>query len=427
MSFSQIPFRCPRSLLALLALAILCLLPVLPAAATTYYVRTDGGSSSQCTGKADAAYPGSGTGKACAWSNPSYALPPDDKPRIAGGDTLIIGSGSYKIGYGAPGSDTGRCGSSWRYDCYLATIPSGPSASSKTRILGKGYNSGCTAPPSLWGTERVSQILSLEGTSNVEVGCLEITDHSDCVEFHSDNAAECERDKTPYGDWASVGIQASASRNAWLHDLNIHGLANRGIMAGGLTDWTVERVKIVANGWAGWDGDIGKNSSNSGQIVLRDVAIAWNGCGEHWKTGEPWACWAQTGGGYGDGLGTAKTGGNWLIENSAFDHNTSDGLDLLYADGTGTITVRRTYAGGNAGNQLKTNGPTTIENSIIVGNCAYFNGKYDMQDSDQCRALGNAVSIGLEPGPGQDVSIRHNSITGLGDCLIISGGGNSST
>ena len=40
-------------------------------------------------------------------------------------------------------------------------------------------------------------------------------------------------------------------------------------------------------------------------------------------------CWAQQTGGYGDGLGTTSTGGQWLIEDSFFHHNTSDGLDLL--------------------------------------------------------------------------------------------------
>src|SRR5690606_7214661 len=68
-------------------------------AATTYHVRTDGGTAAQCTGKADAAYSGSGTNQACAWKHPYYALPPNDTARIAGGDTLMIGSGSYMIGW----------------------------------------------------------------------------------------------------------------------------------------------------------------------------------------------------------------------------------------------------------------------------------------------------------------------------------------
>ncbi|MBB1062195.1 right-handed parallel beta-helix repeat-containing protein, partial [Marilutibacter spongiae] len=240
------------------------------------------------------------------------------------------------------------------------------------------------------------------------------------------SAARCKRDSAPYGKWASSGITASNSRNVHLHDLDIHGLANRGIVAGGLTDWTVENVKIVANGWAGWDGDIGSASSNSGNIVLRGVEIAWNGCGEKLDR-SPWACWAQTAGGYGDGLGTAKTGGHWLIEDAYIHHNTSDGLDLLYMDGgsNSSVTVRRTHAVGNAGNQIKTLGRATIENSVVVGNCAYFDGRDSMKSDDQCRALGNAISIGLSSG--QPVVLRHNTITGQGDCLILSEGGSSSS
>ena len=76
-------------------------------AATTYHVRTDGGDASQCTGRADAAYPGSGTGQACAWKHPFFALTPGGSKRIVGGDTVVIGSGTYLIGAGAPGAAPG--------------------------------------------------------------------------------------------------------------------------------------------------------------------------------------------------------------------------------------------------------------------------------------------------------------------------------
>jgi hypothetical protein len=48
-----------------------------------------------------------------------------------------------------------------------------------------------------------------------------------------------------------------------------------------------------------------------------------------------------------------------------------------------------------------------------------------MKSDDQCRALGNAISIGITAG--QPVTIRHNTITGQGDCLILSEGGSSSS
>ena len=44
------------------------------ASGTTYYIRTDGGTAAQCTGTADAPYPGSGTNQLCAWSHPFWAL-----------------------------------------------------------------------------------------------------------------------------------------------------------------------------------------------------------------------------------------------------------------------------------------------------------------------------------------------------------------
>ena len=167
-------------------------------------------------------------------------------------------------------------------------------------------------------------MLNLDGSSNVEVGNLEITDDSDCVFRHSQADAAC-TDAMP---WARVGLYARASSNVWLHDLDIHGLAARGINAGGLRNWTIERIKLNRNGSAGWDGNVGDGGSNAGRMIIRDIEIAWNGCGERAATGEPWACWAQATGGYGDGLGTTDTGGQWLVED-AYIPQTYDGIDLV--------------------------------------------------------------------------------------------------
>ncbi|MBL7063985.1 MAG: hypothetical protein ISS49_07215 [Anaerolineae bacterium] len=164
---------------------------------SAYYVRTDGGSPDQCTGQTDAAYPGSGSGQDCAWDHPFRALPPDGTPRIAAGDTLIIASGSYTMGLGAPGA--GNCDSAYPWDCHVPPIPSGPDPGHPTRILGAGWDSGCANPPELWGTERSWYILNLTDSSNVEIACLEITDHSACVEFHADPTLACERETYPYG------------------------------------------------------------------------------------------------------------------------------------------------------------------------------------------------------------------------------------
>jgi hypothetical protein len=388
------------------------------AEAAIYHVRTDGGSASQCTGLADAAYPGSGSNQACAWNHPFVALPPGKAARIAGGDTLIVGPGDYMMGIGAPESD--RCSSSYAYDCHLPPIPSGPSPSQPTRILGKGHDSGCAAPPQLWGTERAYTVLNLRGSNNVHVGCFEITDRAACIMGHGAGMS-CPSS----GQWARTGIIARDSSNVLLRDLNVHGLAYAGVQAGRLSNWTTERLTLRANGWVGWDGDIGAfNSSNSGNMIFREANISWNGCTENHPSTNIVGCWAQAKGGYGDGIGTHQTGGHWLFEDSIINHNTSDGLDLLYMADGGSITIRRSWFEGNAGQQVKTKGNARIENSVIVGNCAYFSGRFPAMDGDHCRALGSAVSVGLFSS--SRVDIINNTISSQGDCLVVSGGGDSS-
>jgi hypothetical protein len=395
-------------------------LPGSAAAPTTYYIRPDGGSPEQCTGRADAAYPGSGTSQPCAWDHPFRALQPSGEPdqpgtvRIAGGDTLIIAPGSYSIGLEALGAE--RCQAEYPWDCHMPPVPSGPNPTQPTRILGQGWDAGCPSPPELWGTERAAYVLNLTGANNVEIACLEITDHADCVEDHTGGLA-CERDSYPYGDWAPTGLYAEDSTNVRLQHVNIHGMAHTGVWAGQLTDWTVEDVRIVGNGWVGWDGDIDGEDANAGTLTFRRWTVAWNGCGETYPDEEPAGCWSQSAGGYGDGVGTGATGGDWIIEDSAFLHNTSDGLDLLYHTLGGSITIRRTIAEGNAGDQIKTSGPTRIENGLVVSNCGFFSGQPFTYDVDACRAGGSAFAVTLHPG--DQAAVVNATVTGEGDCLII--------
>lgn len=377
----------------------------------TYYVRPDGGDASQCTGLADAAYTGAGNGQPCAWDHPFRALPPGGAPRIAGGDTLFIGPGSYRMGYAAPGAD--NCDADAAFDCHMPPIPSGPDAAHPTRILGDRQH-----PPELWGAERPWFILNLTGASNVEVGYLEITDHAGCVEFHSGGLA-CQRDAAPYGDWAAVGLYAEDAANVHLHHLDIHGLANAGVRAGRLRDWTVEDVRILGNGWVGWDGDIEGADANAGTLLFRRWTVAWNGCGETYPGGQPTGCWAQTAGGYGDGVGTGATGGDWIIQDATIAHNTSDGLDLLYHSLGGSVILERVRAEGNAGNQIKVTGALTMTNSVLVGNCGFFDGQPFTYNVDPCRALGN--TLGVFYMGGERVSLINNTFYGQGDGLVMAG------
>ena len=399
--------------------------PTLPSSTTgaTYYIRPDGGSADQCNGLADAPYPGKGDNQTCAWNHPFQALPPDGTPRIAGGDTLIIGAGSYRMGYGASGAEA--CDNEGSYDCLMAPIPSGPDVTHPTLILGAGWDAGCQSPPELWGTGRPWSVVNLTDASNVEVACLEITDHSSCIEDHlqpgGGSPYTCQRDTPPYGDWAAAGLYAEDSAHVHLKDLNIHGLANTGVLAGRISDWTVENVRIAGNGLSGWNADLvgdGSNSENHGTLIFRHWVVEWNGCGETYPDQQHLGCWGQEAGGYGDGVGTGTTGGHWIIEDSAFRHNTSDGLDLLYTRLPGAvIEIRRTIAEGNAGNQIKTTGTVSIENSILVSNCGFFEGMPYWNSDDNCRAGGDALVFALNPGDRS--SLVNSTLTGEGGCLMI--------
>ena len=404
------------------------------ASAATYYVRSDGGTDAQCNGTANTAY-SAAVAPACAWSSPNYALPlgktNGTAQRIKASDTLSIGPGTYNVGLGAPTSN--GCFANASYDCFSKPIPSGTTAI-RTRIIGLDANGTCSAPPKLVGVGAdLYAVLNLEASSNVEINCLEITDASQCIKAHNHfGTARGETARCGTTDnYAQYGIVSRNSSNVLLTNLNIHGLAVNGIRAGALTNWTMTGVKIIANGWAGWDGDIAPGdqiaSSNSGTITFRNSEIAWNGCGERLDAARTkFGCWAQENGGYGDGLGTGRTGGNWLFEDVSIHHNTSDGLDLLYMNGTGTVTVRRMRSQGNAGNQIKVAGTSLIENSVAISNCSFFATfpTSNLSGGENCRAMGNALSVNLIDN--SVATVRHNTVTGEGDCQLITVGGNTS-
>lgn len=419
-----------------ISLKILCALTIVVLAginsqvqAATYYVRTDGGTATECTGTTDAPYSGSGTNQACAFEHPFWALSVANAPnKMVGGDTLIIGPGEYMMGFGAP--NTPSCSNYYPWDCYMRSVPSG-TAANPSRILGKGWDTGCSTKPQLWGTERTANILNLMGSSNVQIQCLDITDHSSCIDYGPDPATVCNRNSYPFGQWAMSGIVASDSQNVLLKNLNIHGLRS-GIFAGRLTDWTIEKTNLTANSFVGWDGDIGATtSSNSGTITFKNSMITYSGCGETYPGLAPHHCYSQDQGGYGDGLGTHDTGGDWVFDHVDISYNVSDGVDLLYHNGNGSITISHSRFEGNAGNQVKVATDTVIDNSKLIGTCAFFSGKSFTSTTGQggssvafnhCRAAGSTLAAQFEAG--MQVAIYNSTITSNGDVVVLSSGSN---
>ena len=390
---------------------------------TTWYVRPDGGSASQCNGKADAAYPGSGAAQACAFSSPHYLWGNDvsgetAKWKIAGGDTVIIKNGSYRIGYKGPnsGDSWGQCPGD-PYDCGMPAIPSG-TAIQHTRILGENYAS-CTSKPELHGGYGLFEIISLEGSSNIDVQCLEITDHASCGRSGTGNGCSS---SFPLSDYATHGIKTSATTtNLNLTDLDIHGLANDGIfgpVGGGIT---ATRVRIAGNVSSGWNFDDGNGTKSTGIIKMSFVTVEWNGCAETYPPTNPASydhCYDDNSGGYGDGVGTPDTGGIFIVDHSTFRYNTQDGLDLLHVDNAGAvITITNSIAYGNMGNQFKQGATTAaFQNNVVIGNCQRMKSAfapnpaaYNANLSDFCRANGDAVVIGTNDNA--HAVIQNNSVT----------------
>ncbi|MES2403279.1 MAG: hypothetical protein V4567_02955 [Pseudomonadota bacterium] len=432
------PSRFTRCLLVFAAFAGL-LLAATPAMATTWYVRTDGGTSSQCTGTTDAAYSGSGSKQACAFNHPFWALQPGQRASnftpstvMKPGDTLVIDSGSYMMGYGAPNANNNMCYQPATWGCVIASIPSGIDATHPTTITG----ANCSAPPELWGTQRVYEIFDIEQVHDVAIKCLELTDHSMCIASYqpttnTGGVTACNGSNYPYGTWAANGIYAADVTNLTLQNLNIHGFADYGINAGRLSGNTLlDGVTLRANGWGGWNGDLGgnnHNSTDSGTLTVQNSTVAWNGCAEAYPATTIVGCWGQNEGGYGDGWGSAWTGGNWIFTNDSFIANAQDGLDMLYANGTGSVTMDRIYAWENAGNGIKASGTATLTNSVVDGYCNNWAGFPIYGDGSSgvagtmCRADGTAVVMEFN-GANQTVTLAYNTITGDGDTLFVGGG-----
>lgn len=400
-------------------LALIILLTTTKCFAADFYLRDDGGTFPQCSGKVDA--PAVSGSTACALNSPFFLVAAGQK----GGDTIFV-DGVFMIGFGAPGATGSGCNTAWPYDCVLPSIPSGPNALMPTRILGKGWNAGCPNPPEFWGTERAQYVLGLFGSNNVEIQCLDITDHSACTWYAGgDPNTRCKRDKYPYGPQADYGIKATDSSNVYINYVSIHGLHIGGIQAGRIKDWTIENSKIRSNSLVGFDGDVLGNDENKGTIKFKNTEIKFNGCGETFPTKQPYNCLGQTAGGYGDGLGVGfNTSARWIFDHVDVSNNTSDGIDLLYGDGSGYVEVKNSTLAGNAGNQLKTQQPTLVENTTLKGNCDYFTteNKYINYAVDDCRAGGNTLAFAFNPGTKMEV--KNSTITGNGDVLIQTSGNN---
>jgi hypothetical protein len=399
-------------------------------AAHTWFIRPDGGDRKQCTGKADAAYRGKGAKQQCSYKHPYYLFTDDgyNSARwvVEGGDMVIIRGGPYRMGYKGPNPKDGwgSCPGD-PFGCSMPPIPSG-TTEAPTRLLGENYRS-CNQKTELYGGFGLGTIINLNGSKNVDVECLELTDHSQCTRFGGGHpVSEGCNSSYPLSDYAQRGIVTNAeTAGVVLKNLDIHGLTSQGIIGAIGGDVTADHVRIAFNGGAGWDFDDGRGTKSApGAIVHASyLTVEWNGCNEEYPithAAPAFSCFDQDSGGYGDGVGTPDTQLNFTCDHCTFRYNTQDGLDLLHVSGS-LISVTNSSSYGNMGQQWKMGPMQSIvfQNNLTVHNCrrmsAAMSGApegYHRYLSLFCRAAGDGIAF-LVKDAGTYV-FQNNSFAGYG-------------
>ncbi len=445
-------------LLGLCASLLLLLAP--PMSATTWYVRPDGGTrhssnvpTGQCDGLGDAAYPGTGVNQHCAfndvrllWQDGSYAYAPPASTFPAagwvgqGGDTYILrgsiaaGTAPYRVGWNSNdgnGCDpafhsklgTDACYRGWRGNPYSGppTPPAG-TAAAHTRILGENWQS-CHAQ-----SQRTPIIAGFGvgsafnfSSSYIDFQCFDISDKSQC------------RDSCTGQDTGKEGIGLSTrADHLTLTDVRVHGMQVFGMLGPSGDGSAFSYLSLIGNGGGGWNADAGDGTTGTGSLLVQHYEIKWNGCAEQYPIRDPLpytACADQNSGGYGDGFGTAtvpsKPGWQAHFDQGEVAYNTQDGLDALHLIGNGSsITVTRTLAYGNMGQQIKVGGAAgQAVNNLIVGNCRAMSRPiagtpkdFNAHLSDFCRAGDQAVVLTV--GRGSLTRFEHNTVYAAGTIAV---------
>jgi hypothetical protein len=358
---------------------------------TTWYVRPNGGTpytnstdtpSGQCDGKHDADYPGSGVNQPCAVGNLRYLWSTEVGYRslqwmITGGDTVIVrqNPNGYNLGMDVPASQgwvPGNCAGN-QFGCYMPTIPSG-TAARHTRILGENYAS-CHADSAK--TKLIVSYASYTGinvvdSQFVDVGCFEITDKAACTN-NGAYSNTCDGNSNA----GANGIEETAlTASVNYTDLYIHGLMSVGINGAAGVGVVADHVRIAGMPSAGINMDDDPwgtgNISVAGGFTLTNSITEFTGCVEEYPIAHNYPyieCRDQNTGGYGDGLGTASTTGDWLFDHDIWRYNFQDGLDLLHS-GMHSLTVTNSQSYGNDGQAYKIG---SGENVIFRNNLAEVN------------------------------------------------------
>ncbi len=445
---------------------------------TTWYIRLDGGTNTQCTGTTNAPYPGSGSGMPCAFNHPYQMLNYSGQwTKFAGGDTIQFadpatnttpyymgekngGLGtdwSAQVGGICPGPNSGHAAGA---SCILPPPPSG-TALNPTRIIGQNAGSchtsqhtGLVNPTILSGIAGAFAVLDVQGTDYVQLSCIEITQPDNCTQSGQGSGGGC-ADMANFVAVAGIvfeyGNTAQGPSNLTMQDIATDGIAGYGILGSHVnttsTDvLTASDIYIIGNGGAGWNSDGGgciATCESVGTMNLSYLDVEGNGClllkpfdvsqGLTGGTNAFNYCFGQNDGGYGDGFVIIAAGNVTVnVTHSKFKYNTQDGFDGLHISDDVTtspiINISDSWSEGNGGQTFKlgTGGASTAINNVSISNCHVLTqsatfpnnptGWITLDVGDSCRAAGNQWAFQMKNG--SSLTLENNTNVGYGTTMF---------
>ncbi|MBB5342496.1 Ig domain-containing protein [Tunturibacter empetritectus] len=438
---------------------------------TTWYIRPDGGNNTQCTGKKNAAYPGSGSGQACAFNHPYQMLNSSGSwASFAGGDTIQFvntsgTSDTYYMGEqnGGVGTDwhsqlTGICpapnsGNGEGSQCILPAPPSGTSGQ-HTRILGQNagncHDSGHTHlvnPTILSGIDAAFVVLDTRGTDYVDISCIEITQPDTCTTVGGAGQCGTNANYVRYGGLLLNYLTEQGPSNLTLRDVAIVGTAGSGILGSKLNKsgsdvFSASDVYVIGNGQAGWNGDgggCGTSCETVGTMNISYTTVDWNGCVavKPYDMTKPDTqnkfnhCYGQESGGYGDGFVQIAAGNMTMnVDHSHFRWNTQDGFDSLHlSDDVKTspaIHISTSWSEGNGGQTFKlgAGAASSAINNVSISNCRVLSNAsafplnpsgWALDSADTCRAAGDQWAFQMNNGT--VITLENNTSVGYGNTM----------
>jgi hypothetical protein len=439
---------------------------------TTWYIRHDGGTNTQCTGTTNAAYPGTGTGLACAYNHPYQMLNYSGAwTSFAQGDTIQFADPPTNTVPYYIGEQNGGVGSDWSTQMGgVCPPPNSPAAAGSSCMLpilpnnvtikGQNYgnchtagHTGLVNPTVLSGINGVFTVLYVPGTNGVTISCIEVTQPDTCTSAGTGHGGGQCTSTSNYVNYAGLMLEYQTNQgpaNMTLTDFAVVGTSNRGIMGSHLnllsTDtFTGSDIYIIGNGQAGWDGDgggCGTSCESVGTMNLSYLDVEWNGCMavKPYNIGiTPEAnpngfnyCYGQNTSGYGDGFVQIAAGNLTLnVTHSTFKYNTQDGFDAAHLSDdpatTPATNISTSWSEGNAGQTFKigAGASSTAINNVSISNCHVLSqastfpnnpsGWVTLDSGDTCRAAGDEWSLTLRNGT--SVTLENNTSVGYGTTM----------